>query len=146
MYFRHLITSTLLTATALLTLPIVGCSNASNQAQSLPHPNVAPMAPLDMDIKELIKVESFRLHESNTVQLATFITADNELCRQYVSEPRIDVTGNDCEVSSRIEKYCEPIVAKSNAPEFRDLAYMEVKEVDGVFFQSPVLINDYDFF
>ena len=138
MYFRHLITSTFLTATALLSLSMVGCSNASNQAQSLPHPTIVPMTPIDMDIKELIKVESFRLHESNTVQLATFITADNKLCRQYVSEPSVEVTGNDCEVSSRIEKYCEPIVAKSNAPEFRDLAYMELKEIDGVFFQSPV--------
>lgn len=146
MYFRHLITNSLLTATALLTLPIVGCSSVSNQAQSLPHPNLAPTPSLDVNIKELIKVESFSSHESKSIQLATFITLDNKLCTQYVSEASIDVTENYCEVSSLIEEYCEPIVAKSNPHEFRDLAYMEVKEVDGVFFQSPVLINDYDFF
>ena len=146
MYIRHLITSTVLTATALLTLSIVGCSNASNQAQSLPNPNQASTPTLDIEVKKFIEVESFRLHEFKAMQLATFITVDNKLCAQYVSEAAVDVNENDFAISSRIEEYGEPLVSKSNPPEFRELAYMEVQEVDGLFIQRPVLINDYYFF
>lgn len=140
---RHL-DKTLFTCTMLAGLTLGGCSSSPTTigVNDTAMSDIATSLKLTNDLvdSELLGFTQFKVSDSQTVLLAKFINANNELCTQYVSGILSKFKDFTIVSTVAIDNYCEPITSSTASPKFQHLKQLRTLTFQGTSIQTPIFV------
>ncbi|ACH64633.1 hypothetical protein ACTFQF_00390 [Aliivibrio fischeri] len=70
------------------------------------------------DIGTIIDFESFSYYQDNSVSLIRYLSKNDELCVQFVSNAGVLVSNNSTSINADIKTYCDEYVIDTNVSHF----------------------------